>query len=151
LISAEEAELAYVQDIAWAFGHTAQGMYEAAGQPRHYSQLASIQLGVFREAGALRWKATEIAANGRDRGCFDLDITRFQPAVRSLMQQVLEIKAQGDRARAEKLKSVWVDADDDWKKMRALISERWLRAPKASYVYAIHGLVEGEQPKLAGQ
>jgi hypothetical protein len=150
LISAEEAELAYIQDVAWAFGHTAQGMYEAAGQPRHYSQLASIQLGVLTEAGALTWKAEEMAANARDRGCFELDLARFQPAVRGLMQQVLEIKAQGDRARAEKLKATWVDADGNWKKVRALISERWLRAPKASYVYAIHGLVDGEQPKLAG-
>jgi hypothetical protein len=150
LISAEEAELAYIQDVAWAFGHTAQGMYEAAGQPRHYSQLASIQLGVLTEAGALRWQPEEMAANTRDRGCFELDFLRFQPAVRGLMQQVLEIKAQGDRARAEKLKATWVDADGAWKKVRALISERWLRAPKASYVYAIHGLVDGEQPKLAG-
>jgi hypothetical protein len=150
LLSAEEAELAYINDVAWAFGHTAQGMYEAAGQPRHYSQLASIQLGVLTEAGALHWKPEEMAANARDRGCFELDFTRFQPAVRGLMQQVLEIKAQGDRARAEKLKAVWVDADGAWKKVRSLISERWLRAPKASYVYGIQGLTDAEQPKLAG-
>lgn len=149
LISAAEAERAYVQDVAWAFGHTAQGMYDAAGQPRHYSQLASIQLGVLTQAGALRWKPEEAAANGRDRGCFDLDFTQFQPGVRALMQQVLEIKASGDRARAEKLKATWVDAHDDWKKVRALITERWLRAPKGSYVYAIHGLGEAEPPKLA--
>ena len=149
LITAADAERAYVQDVAWAFGHTAQGMYDAAGQPRHYSQLASIQLGALTQAGALRWKAEEAAANGSDRGCFDLDFTQFQPGVRALMQQVLEIKSQGDRARAEKLKATWVDADGDWKKVRALISERWLRAPKGSYVYAIHGLDEADQPKLA--
>lgn len=150
LLSAEEAELGYIRDVAWAFGHTAQGMYDAAGQPRHYSQLASIQLGVLTEAGALRWSPEAMAANASDRGCFDLDFHRFQPGVRGLMQQVLEIKAQGDRVRAESLKRAWVDADGDWKKVRALISERWLRAPKASYVYAIHGLADAERPKRAG-
>lgn len=137
LITEEEAVRALVQDVSWGFGHIAQGMYDAAGQPRHYSQLASIQLGSLTQANALAFRPDELAANGSDRGCFDVDFEHFQPAVDALFKRVLEIKAKGDRAGAEKLKNEWVDADNAWKQTRALISERWLRAPKASFVYSI--------------
>jgi hypothetical protein len=142
LISSDELEKAYLQDVSWGFGHIAQGMYDAAGQPRHYSQLASIQLGTLARAGALPFKDDALAANGVDRGCFELDFSQFPAAVTELMKQVLEIKAKGDRASAERLKAEWVDADNPWKKTRTLIAERWLRAPKASFVYSISGLPE---------
>jgi hypothetical protein len=137
LISGEDAERGHIQDVAWAFGHVAQGMYTAEGEPRHYSQLASIQLGRLAEARALVWKADELAGNDQDRGCFELDFASFDGAVSALMKEVLEIKAKGERARAEKLKQQWVDADNAWKQTRASIAERWLRAPKASFVYSI--------------
>jgi hypothetical protein len=140
LIPAEETERSYIQEVAWAFGHVAQGMYDGSGQPRHYSQLASIQLGALTKAGALTWKATERAANGTDTGCFELDLAQFPKAAGALLQQVLQIKARGDRAAGEKLRAEWVDADGPWKTTRAVIAERWLRAPKASYVYSIRGL-----------
>jgi hypothetical protein len=31
----------------------------------------------------------------------------------------------------------FVDAKDAWADLRAVITERWLRAPKASFVYSI--------------
>ncbi len=139
LVPADETERSYIQEVAWAFGHIAQGMYDAAGQPRHYSQLASIQLGALTKAGAVTWKAGERAANGSDSGCFELDFARFPEAARALLHQVLQIKAQGDRAAGEKLRAEWVDGEGPWKATRALIAERWLRAPKASYVYSIRG------------
>ena len=46
-------------------------------------------------------------------------------------------KGKGDKAAAEKLKADFVDAKDDWEKVRANITERWLRAPKATFVYSI--------------
>jgi hypothetical protein len=136
LIPEETAVRALIYDVSWGFGHIAQGMYDAGGQPRHYSQLASIQLGSFVQAGALVWKA-EAAANGSDQGCFDLDFSRLQPAIDVLMKRVLEIKSRGDRKSAEQLKTEFVDAENAWKATRATITERWLRAPKASYVYSI--------------
>ncbi|MDQ2643429.1 MAG: hypothetical protein M3020_06430 [Myxococcota bacterium] len=139
LIPAEETERSYIQEVAWAFGHIAQGMYDAAGQPRHYSQLASIQLGALTKAGAVTWKPGERAANGSDSGCFELDFARFPEAAGALLQQVLQIKARGERAAGEKLRAEWVDGEGPWKATRAVIAERWLRAPKASYVYSIRG------------
>jgi hypothetical protein len=115
-------------------------MYDAGGQPRHYGQLASIQLGSLIRGGALAWKTDQVAANGSDRGCYELDFERFPDAAAALLKQVLEMKARGDRAAAEKLKADWVDADSDWKVARGVIAERWLRAPKASYVYSIEGV-----------
>jgi hypothetical protein len=56
------------------------------------------------------------------------------------MQKVLSIKARGDRAGAEQLKKQWVDGNGDWKKQRDIIAERYLRAPKATFVYSIGGL-----------
>jgi hypothetical protein len=144
LIPAEETERSYIQEVAWAFGHVALGMYDASGQPRHYGQLASIQLGALTKTGALTWKPSDPAANGTDTGCFELDLAQFPKAAGALLQQVLQIKARGDRASGEKLRAEWVDAEGPWKQTRAVIAERWLRAPKASYMYSIRGL--SQQP-----
>jgi hypothetical protein len=140
LITKDEAQRAEVRNIAWGFGHIAQGMYDAQGNPKAYSQLASIQLGYLESQGALEWRAEAPAANGTDRGCFDLHFDHWDEATRKLAQLVFGIKARGDREGAEKLKGQWVDADGPWKQRRELITERWLRAPKASFVYAIEGL-----------
>jgi hypothetical protein len=140
IMTRDEAEQSQVRDIAWGFGHIASGMYDAQGNPKPYSQLASIQLGSLEEDGTLEWRADEAAANGADRGCFELHLDRWDAAAAKLARQVLGIKARGDRPGAERLKQQWVDAEGPWKQRRALIAERWLRAPKASFVYAIDGL-----------
>jgi hypothetical protein len=140
IIAREEAERSQVRDVAWGFGHIASGMYDAQGNPKPYSQLASIQLGFLESEGTLEWRAEDAAANGVDRGCFELHLDRWDAAAAKLARQVLEIKARGDRPRAEQLKQRWVDAEGPWKQRRAVITERWLRAPKASFVYSIGGL-----------
>ncbi len=137
VITREEANQAHVRDVAWAFGHIAQGMYTADGKPKNYSQLASIQLGFLQDAGVLTWKPEEKAANGSDTGCFSVKAAEFKPAVDKLASVAFGIKARGERGAAEKLQSKYVDADGDWKKLRETIATRWLRAPKASFVYAI--------------
>jgi len=137
LITADEAAASHVRDVVWAFGHIAQGMYTGTGSPKAYSQLASIQLGTLRKAGVLTWKADELAANGTDRGCFDLDLAAWPKAVDTLAARVLRAKARGDKKDALAMKATFVDADDDWAALRGTIAERWLRAPKASFVYSL--------------
>ncbi len=137
VITLEESEKAHVRDIAWGFGHISRGMYSPEGKPKNYSQLASIQQGFLRKAGALTWKATEKAANGTDLGCVELDLAKFKTATAELEKRVLGIKARGDKAGAEKLKADYVDAKDEWEAIRGSITERWLRAPKASFVYSV--------------
>jgi hypothetical protein len=137
LISAEQARLGHVSDIVWAFGHIAQGMYSGDGTPKPYSQLASIEVGSFLKAGAMAFHADEMAANGKDKGCFAIVPAKLPAAIAALEKRVLEIKGKADKAAAVKLKSEFVDADGEWKKLRAVIAERWLRQPKASFVYAV--------------
>lgn len=137
LLSKQEAEKVHVRDVAWAFGHISRGMYTASGSPKNYSQLASIQMGTVWKAGALVWRPEVMAANGTDKGCFDVALDKWAPAVKALETQVVQAKARGDKKAAEGMKAQWVDAKDEWAKLRDVITERWLRAPKASFVYAV--------------
>lgn len=137
LLTEEEAKHASLRDVAWAFGHISRGVYDSQKRPRPYSQLASIQLGHAFKSGVLTWKAEEAAANGTDMGCFEVDLAKWKPAVGELEKRVLRIKGAGDKKDAEALKAAFVDADDAWAKLRGTITERWLRAPKATFVYAV--------------
>jgi hypothetical protein len=50
---------------------------------------------------------------------------------------VFGIKSRGDRALAEKTRDEWVTDGNAWAGLRSTIQERWLRAPKASFVYSV--------------
>jgi hypothetical protein len=136
-ITPEMATAAHVRDVVWAFGHIAQGMYTGSGAPKAYSQLAAIQLGSLHAAGVLAWKADEMAANGSDRGCFELDLVAWPAAVDKLAGRVLRAKGKGDKKDALAMKAAFVDGKDAWADLRGTIAERWLRAPKASFVYSL--------------
>lgn len=137
VVEQEAADGAHLRDVTWAFGHIAQGMYTAEGKPKNYSQLASIQMGTLFKTGVLGWRADAMAANGKDKGCLNVDLVRWKSAVNDLAKTVLHIKGAGDKALAEKMKKEFVDDAGAWADMRALIQDRWLRQPKASFVYAV--------------
>jgi hypothetical protein len=140
LLTRAEADKAHLRDVTWAFGHIAQGMKNGEGKPKPYSQLASIQMGFLRDKGVLVWKDAEKSANGADVGCFDVDLAKWKPAVDELGKIVLGIKGRGDKALAEKTRDRYVEdkgAGADWATLRGTIQERWLRAPKASFVYSV--------------
>lgn len=134
----EEVRKIQLRNISWAFGHISRGMYAADGTPRNYSQLAAMQVGSFMQAGALAWKADEQAANGSDQGCMEIDFAKLPAAVEAFEASVLQIKASGDKARAEDLKARFVDAKDDFATFKNTVAERLLRAPKATFVYAVN-------------
>jgi hypothetical protein len=142
LLTKEQAHKAHVRDIAWTFGHISRGMYTGDGQPKPYSQLAAIQVGFFVKEGAIEWRADDKAANGTDKGCVELHLDKFPAAADKLMREVAGIKARGDKPKAEALVKEFVDVEGDKKVLLDTIRERWLRAPKASFVYAIE-LEEG--------
>jgi len=133
----EEVRRIQLRNIAWAFGHISRGMYTADGTPRNYSQLAAIQLGALMQSGAISWHADQPAANGTDQGCVEINFEALPEAIESLETTVLQIKASGAKVRAEKLKAQFVDADDEFANIKRTIAERWLRAPKASFVYSV--------------
>lgn len=137
VITQAEADAAHVRDVAWAFGHISRGMYTADGKPRNYSHLASIQLGTLTKAGVLTFRPEEKAANGTDTGCFALDFAKWKPTVDALAKRVLMAKGKGDKKDAEAMVKEFVDGKDGWAANKAVISERWLRAPKATFVYAV--------------
>jgi hypothetical protein len=118
-------------------GHISEGMYDASGVSRAYSQLSSIQAGSLFRQGAVAWRAGDTAANGTDKGCFEVDLTKFRAAVAALEARVLKAKASGNKADVEAMKAEFVDARDDWSQLRDVITERMLRTPKASFVYSI--------------
>lgn len=136
LIDKAAADEAHTRDVVWAFGHISRGMYED-GKPKAYSQLAAIQMGFLVKEGALLWNAEEQAANGKDKGCFMLSLDRFPAAIEKLTIAVFGIKGRGDKKAAEALKRELVDDETPWKALRATITERVLRSPKGSFVYAI--------------
>lgn len=137
LIGAELIEQAHVRDFVWAFGHISRGMYDAEKRPKSYSQLAAIQLGFLIEKGAMTWRPTDKAANGTDTGCLSIATgSAFSGPVEELMRDVGRIKAKGDVDGAKKLVADYVDAPKVQPLLQT-ITERWLRAPKATFVYAV--------------
>jgi hypothetical protein len=136
-ITREEADKAHVRDLFWAFGHISRGMYGENKHPKNYSQLAAIQLGTLMKDGAVAWKAEQTAANGKDKGCFSIDLPKMPAAIKALMTDVAQIKAKGDKARAEVLIKEYVDVTGEKKKLHDVVTERITRAPKASFVYYV--------------
>jgi hypothetical protein len=83
------------------------------------------------------WKKDDQAANGKDKGCFALDLKKYPAAVKAMMKLVAGLKARGDKAGAEKLLAEDVDVSGEKKALYEVITERALRAPKASFLYAV--------------
>lgn len=137
IIDQATADQAGLDNLLWAFGHISRGMYTADGGFKAYSQLAAIQFGTLVKGGSVVWHREEKAANGADQGCFEVDMNQFRTNVLQLEQTILQIKARGDRAKAESWKSEMVDNDPELKRLHAIITERVLRSPALTFVYAV--------------
>ncbi|MEN9797630.1 MAG: hypothetical protein RL653_1326, partial [Pseudomonadota bacterium] len=82
--------------------------------------------------------ANETAANGQDAGCFDVELSKWKPTVDALAKRVLQAKGRGDKKDAEAMKKEFVDdGKSAWVQLHGVIKERWLRAPKATFVYSV--------------
>ncbi len=135
IITDELAAQSIVDSIVWAFGHISQGMYTGTGERKTYSNLAAIQIGYLIENGALTWDANATAANGKDKGAFTLHSDKLAAVVHEMMKLVAGIKARGDKPAAEALVKNYVDGSAIVP--HKIISERFLRFPKANFVYAV--------------
>ena len=136
-LAADKRDAGQAAGVAWAMGHIAQGMTTPSGKPKPYSQLSAVQVGALYDGKALTWHMDTLAANGTDKGCFSLHKERVARAVLGLMTRVAQIKARGDRAAAEQLLEPYVKEGGDFAKLRTVIRARWLRVPKAAFVYAV--------------
>ncbi len=154
-VTPQAAQQAHVRDLIWAFGHMSRGMYEGNGQPKSYSQLAAIQVGALMKDHVLAWNADQTAGNGKDKGCFTIDMPKFAPAAKKLMTDVAGVKARGDRARGASWVTEFVDcklAVSEHAKghlppmpvkpstscdVMATVAQRMLRQPKPSFLYGV--------------
>jgi hypothetical protein len=109
-------------------------MYDSDKKPKNYSQLAAIQIGYLIDKKVLVWNANATAANGKDKGAFTIKLDKIVPVVDEMMKLTGGIKARGDKAEADKLVARYVDGKVV---PHAVITERFLRFPKASFVYAV--------------
>ena len=137
VITQKLAQEINLYQITWDFGHISRGMYSVDGTPKNYSHLAAMQLGWIIDNGAASWHAQETAANGKDTGCLEIDLSKLPAAIRSMETRVLQIKAQNDKHGAEELKAKYVDGDGDYAKLKDTITERLLRSPKGTLVYSV--------------
>lgn len=137
IIDSKTAQQAHLNGLMWEFGHIAEGMYNAQGDPKTYSQLSAIQFGSLVKSGAVQWFENQMAANNADRGCFEADLTKFSQTMLQLEKDVLHIKAAGDKTQAEALKKEMVDDNGELKQLRNTITERVLRSPSKTLVYSI--------------
>ena len=134
LLSDEQVRRGWVGAIAWAFGHIARGMVAPSGQPKTYSQVSAIQLGELMRAGAIRFVE---GGDGPDPGRFDIDFEAMPAAIDAMMAKVGRIKATADVNAASELITRSVGDEGLEKIHAALIAERVLRYPKATFVYSI--------------
>jgi len=134
IVSDQLARAAYVDSIVWAFGHISQGMYTGTRTRKTYGNVAAIQIGYLMDHGALSWDAAATAANGTDKGALVIHADKLVAACDEMMKTVAGIKARGDIKGAQALFDRYVDGDAVPQKV---ISERFLRSPKASFVYSI--------------
>ena len=134
IVSDELAAQTYADSLVWSLGQASQGMYEPDGGRKTYPQLAAIQLGFLMDRGAVTWDPKATAANGTDQGAFTIHADKLVAASDAMMTLVAGIKARGDKKGAEALVKKYVDGNVV---PHAVIVERWNRAPRASFVYAV--------------
>ncbi len=136
IITAELRNQSYTDSIVWAFGHISRGMWTESGGRKAYSQLAAIQVGFLLDEGALLYAPDQLAANGTDKGAFTVVHDKLPAATTKLMKLVATIKATNDKAGAEALAKKYIEGP---RLPHAQITERFLRFPKATFVYALDG------------
>jgi hypothetical protein len=134
IITPDQAVQAYADSIIWAFGHISRGMYDEAHKRKPYSQLSAIQVGFLMDEGVITFDANAPAASGKDKGAFTIHYEKFPAAAEKLMKVVGLVKAKADKAGAEALTKRYVDGPAV---PQAIITERELRYPRQSFVYAI--------------
>ena len=134
IISDELARQSYADAIVWAFGHISQGMYTGTGERKTYSNVAAIQIGFLIDKGALTWDPNATAGNGTDKGALVIHHDKIVPAVNEMMKVVAGIKARGDKKGADGLSKKYVEGKQP---IHEVIAARFLRFPKASFVYAV--------------
>ena len=134
IISQEIAEKSYADSVYWIFGQISRGLTDAEGNIQPYPQLAGIQLGMMLEDGAIVFDPEAMAANGKDKGAFILNMDKMPASVERIMSEITKIKATGNKDALVALQQKHINGTAV---PFSLISERMLRIPKTSFVYSV--------------
>jgi hypothetical protein len=111
-IERDIANQAHVRSLFRAFGAIAHGT----------DPIASAEFSALFNASAITWNPSDMAANGSERGCYSIDFSKLPGALKVLAKTAFKTRA--DRSEQERLHL-------------SRITERFLRAPKRSYVYSL--------------
>lgn len=137
LIPAKLATDAQLRGLLFDFDHLARGMTSEDGKPKPYSQLAAVQVAAFLRDGGLVWRAGDKAANGKDVGCLAVDGAKLTASVATLTGVVTQVKAQGDKKRAEALIADAIAAGAPHAAVFQQIVNRFKRVAKMTFVYSV--------------
>ena len=138
LITEEKARQIYAHELAWCFGHIAQGMFTDSGQPKAYSQLSAIQVGRLVRDGALEWVGSgPVADGGAPVERFRIRFEALPGSVESLMKAAASIKAAGDVAAAKALVDDFVSGPGAALVRVPEIRARLLKYPKETFLYGV--------------
>ena len=133
VVTADLQKQAYSAWLAWCLRHIASGMHSGM-EDQPYAQLAAIQVGFLLDEGALTFGADTPAANATDKGAFTMHFDKLPAAFEKLMKVVATLKAKNDKPAADALVAKYVDGTVVPMK---LVTERELRFPQTTYVYAV--------------
>lgn len=132
LIDDALARRVLVHELAWCFGHIAQGYTTETGAPKPYAQLSAVQIGWLARAGALTWTA---GPDGVER--LKADFEKMPAAVESLMKKVGTVYASGDKAGAQALLDEFVSGAGAALVRQRDVRERLGKYPRESYRYTV--------------
>jgi hypothetical protein len=133
ILGGDAARRSYVSAFAAALGQISLGMYTEAHAPKVYGHVAAIQVGFLLDEGAVTFDSATPSANG-GAGAFTIHFDKMPAAVEKLMGVVAHIKATHDKKAALAIAARYADGD---RVPQKLITERELKYPKQSLVYAV--------------
>ncbi len=134
VIDQDTANKSYADSLFWIFGQISRGLYDSQGNLQPYPQLAAIQLGMMLEDGAVTFDPELPAANGTDKGVFVIHAEKMPACAERIMTEITRIKATGNKENLVNLQNKHINGKDV---PFQIISERMLRLPKTSFVYAV--------------
>ena len=138
MIDAATAESSYASLLGDMTKFVAMGLWTPIGRPRPYSQVSAIQLGFLIDAGVLRWLPTKMAANGRDRGCFEVDTKAFRGALRKLVARVGGLLLDGDNGAIERFVNAYIRGQKVDEIQLSTLQSRYSKFPGLSSFYAVN-------------
>jgi hypothetical protein len=133
IVTPQLQKQAYAAWMAWALRHISVGVHSGT-QDEPYAQLAAVQLGFAMDDHAVTFDPAASAANGTDKGAFTIHYDKLPATLEKLVKRIATIKATNDKAAAEALVAQYVDGPTVPQKT---ITERELRFPQITYVYAV--------------